>query len=61
MFNDSPFHALNAAYPNQFKEWELKFVPDKFWNKDTGIRATKWLIEERLKWTDDEIKESLLL
>ena len=61
VFNDSPFQALNAVYPNQFKEWELKFVPNKFWNKDTGIRATKWLIEEKLKWNEDDIKEKICI
>ena len=50
LFNGSPFLALNTVYPNQFKEWELQHVPTNFWNKETAIQATKWMIEEKLKW-----------
>jgi hypothetical protein len=61
VFNDSPYQAINAVYPNQFKEWELKIAPNKFWNKETGIRATKWLIEEKLKWSENDIKEKICM
>jgi hypothetical protein len=59
VFHGSPFRILNAAYPNQFKEWELKITPNNFWNEETGIKATKWLIEEKLKWTGNDIKEKI--
>ena len=58
-FNGSPYQALNTTYPNKFKEWEFKNVPINFWNKEKGIEATKWLIEEKLKLTDEELKEQL--
>lgn len=61
VFNDSPFQAVNAVYPGQFKEWELNRVPPNFWTEETGIRATKWLIEERLQWTEDDIREKICL
>ena len=61
VFNDSPFHALNAAYPNQFRKWELLNTPVNFWNEAMGIRAARWLIAEKLKLTDNEIKKSLLM
>ncbi|WP_053597141.1 MULTISPECIES: hypothetical protein [Lysinibacillus] len=32
--NDSPYQMLNAAYPNRFKEWELKVAPNRFWEKE---------------------------
>lgn len=60
VFKGSPFEALNAAYPNQFKVWELNNTPMNFWNEETGVQATKWLIEEKLKWTENDIKEKLL-
>lgn len=59
LFNNSPYEALNSAYPGEFKPWELKTTPNKFWNKETGIMAIKWTIEEKLKLTDEELKEQL--
>ena len=58
-FNSSPYQAINETYPNKFKEWEFKQVPNNFWTKEKGIEVTKWLIEEKLKLTDEEIKEQL--
>ena len=58
-FNGSPYQVINTTYPNKFKEWEFKNVPTSFWTKEKGIEATKWLIEEKLKLTDEEIKEQL--
>ena len=58
-FKDSPYQAINETYPNKFKEWEFKSVPTSFWTKEKGIEATKWLIEEKLKLTDEELKEQL--
>ena len=58
-FNGSPYQAINIAYPNKFKEWDFKMTPINFWTKEKGIEVTKWLIEEKLKLTDDEIKEHL--
>ena len=58
-FGESPYLAINTTYPNKFKEWEFKRTPNDFWNKEKGIEATKWLIEEKLKLTDNELKEQL--
>jgi len=59
IFNDRLFQALNSVYPNQFKEWELKSTPKNFWNEETAIQATKWLIEEKLRWTGSDLKEKI--
>ena len=59
VYDKSTFKALNSAYPNKFKPWELKQVPNSYWALERGIEATKWLIEEKLKWSDDDIKEKL--
>ncbi|HEY5523771.1 MAG TPA: hypothetical protein VIK26_00375 [Clostridium sp.] len=49
-FNSSPFEAINSAYPNRFKEWELPHVPRNFWGSNENcINATKWLLEQKLK------------
>ena len=53
-FNSSPYQAINTIYPNKFKEWEFIKTPSGFWTKEKGIEATKWLIEKKLKLTDDE-------
>ena len=59
LFNDSPYRAIENAYPGKFKPWELPSVSKKFWNMETAREATIWLIEEKLKWSDDDIKEKL--
>ena len=58
-FNNSPYQAINTAYPNKFKEWEFKMTPINFWSKEKGIEAIKWLVEEKLKLSDGELKEKL--
>ncbi|QEL82436.1 DUF4046 domain-containing protein (plasmid) [Bacillus sp. JAS24-2] len=50
-FHDSPYQMLNAAYPNRFKEWELKNVPKNFWTKEKSFMALRWWIEEKEKLT----------
>lgn len=59
VFNGSPYKAISYVYPNQFKEWELNNVPIGFWTLSNGIKATKWLIEEKLKLSDEELNQQL--
>jgi hypothetical protein len=59
LFSDSPYKALNNAYPDMFKPWDMKMTAMNYWNKSTAAAAAKWLIEEKLKWTDDDIKKNL--
>ena len=61
LFNGSPYLAIDNAYPGKFKPWELPSVPKKFWNLETAKEATIWLIEEKLKWSDEAVKEKLTL
>lgn len=59
-FNNSPIKAIELIYPNKFKPWELNQVPQGYWSCiNNGIEATRWLIEDRLKLTDEELKEQL--
>lgn len=61
-FNSSPVKAIQLAYPNKFKPWEFNCVAKNYWNDTSnGIKATRWLIEEKLKLTDEELKEQLSL
>ena len=59
LFNGSPYLAIENAYPGKFKPWELPSVPKKFWNMETAKEATIWLIEEKLKWSDEDVKQKL--
>lgn len=59
LFNGSAYLAINNAYPGKFKPWELPSVPKKFWNLETAKEATIWLIEEKLKWSDEDVKQKL--
>ena len=59
LFNGSPYLAIENAYPGKFKQWELPCVPHLFWNMETAKEATIWLIEEKLKWSDEDIKEKI--
>ena len=61
LFNGSPYLIIDNAYPGKFKPWELPSVPKKFWNLETAKEATIWLIEEKLKWSDEDVKEKLTL
>jgi hypothetical protein len=54
-FNSSPYQAMEAAYPGRFKKWE--FTQMGMWEGEEGLKlakeATRWLIEKKLKWSDD--------
>lgn len=60
VFNGSSVLAITTAYPNRFKPWELLHCPRNYWNKESAILATKWLIEEKLNVDLDsyEVKRS---
>lgn len=55
VFKGSPYVAINTAYPNLYKPWQLTHTPTRYWNKKTAKEATIWLIEEKLHFTDEDI------
>jgi len=55
-FNNSPYDAINSAYPNKFKRWEFNRVANNYWDKETSKEAVIWLIEEKLKLNIKDIK-----
>jgi hypothetical protein len=59
VFNNSYQKALNNAYPNKYKEWELPIVTNGFWTEDKTIEAIKWLLEEKLKWSYNDVINNL--
>lgn len=45
-FRDSPYEMLNAAFPGQFKPWDLRVAPNKTWmNKGEAITIIRNEIE----------------
>lgn len=42
---------------NSIKEWELEKM--SVWTKEKAIEAIKWLIEEKLQWSYDEVYNNL--
>lgn len=41
----------------EVKEWQV--IKMSAWNKEKAIAAIKWLIEEKLKWSHDEVVEKI--
>lgn len=60
IYNNSPYAMLNDIYPGRFKPWELRHASVMLWQDPKNrIAATKWLIEDKLKFTDDVLKDEL--
>lgn len=55
VYNRSIIDALESAYPGRFKPWQFRRVPNGYWTKETAKEAVNWLVEEKLKITDDEL------
>lgn len=58
-FGSSLYNTMECTYPGEFQRWELGgHVQNKTWNRTEGILAVKWLIADRLKWNDEDIKNN---
>lgn len=56
LFNSSPYLAINAVYPGEFRPWE--FHVKNYWadkSLDAARIATKWLVEHKLKLSSKEL------
>lgn len=60
-FEGNPYTLINTIYPGKFKPWEIPNTPRHYWSRETGIEAVRWMIEEKLKWTDEDIKNKYSL
>lgn len=49
------YELLNTVYPNKYRPWEMSIAPTNYWNEQTIAEATRWLIEDKLKWTKEEM------
>lgn len=62
VYNRSPYNAINDAFPNKFKEWELNNVPLNFWSDSNCKKAIHWLVKNKLdsnykKMSMEEIRD----
>lgn len=54
----SIYDMLNFVYPGKYYPWDLKCAPNGLWlNKETIAMGTKYLIEEKLHWTKEDVKK----
>lgn len=51
------FELISSATVNRFQEWEILKID--IWTEEKAITAIKWLIEEKLKWSDEQVKAQL--
>ena len=59
-YSSSIYRAINELYPNKFRVWEVSIVEDGYWeNRDNVEEAVKWMLEEKLKWSKEDIIENL--
>lgn len=61
-YYSSSFDVINEIYPNKIHPWELKIssVSPKYWDvKENRIKAVRWLIKDKLKFSHDEVINSL--
>jgi hypothetical protein len=50
LFNNSPYAALDNAYPGVFKPWELAITPNNtLWTDEKITEAIKWIIDKKGK------------
>lgn len=56
IFNCCMYDIAKLIYPNKFKRWDFGI---REWHAEVAIEATKWLIENKLKWSDADIIERL--
>lgn len=61
-FNSSIFSALDHAFPNKFKRWEMVHVPPGFWDDIENIRsAVQWMVSEKLNGNIDILMQNLTI
>ena len=61
-YNRNIYPLVTEAFPEwNIQAWEMQKsrVPKGFWNTDTTIRATRWLIEEKLSWDLDKVQNEI--
>lgn len=58
------WHLLDAAFPDRYLPWQLPKARSNLWKDMLGIwgpRAVRWLVEEKLKLSIEEVPKKLRL
>lgn len=56
VFESNLYLCAEKCFPGMFKEWEPgEHVVNNYWTKEKGIKALRWLFDEHLRFTRDEI------
>lgn len=59
-YHSSMFECINAVYPDKFMPWEIGcHVANNYWDEEKCVKSIKWLIEDKLKWNKEDIKNNL--
>ena len=57
LFKGNIFDTLDNAYKGTFKPFMLNKVSKGYWTAETCAEAIRWLIEDKLKWSGEEVIE----
>ena len=55
-FNDNIYDAINFIFPEKFNQWDFEGFN---WNLDNAKSATRWLLKDKLNYTDSDIKDKV--
>ena len=58
IYNDL-YDIIQIVYPNRFKKWEIQgsiINKIEYWNSNRIIECFKWIIEEKLQYSTEDIK-----
>lgn len=62
VYKNNVYSIAKESFPEwNINAWELKrsSVPEDFWNIETAIKATKWLIEQQLNWDLNKVNREI--
>ena len=53
------YKALQIAYPGEYEVWQLSRVSKNYWDRETGLKVIKHLIEGEWGYSKEDIKVKL--
>ncbi|WP_368495866.1 DUF4046 domain-containing protein [Bacillus cereus] len=55
VYNGNLNQTLHDAYPDRFKEWQLRVAPNRYWAAENSLEALKWTIEVKEQLSDEGV------
>ena len=62
LFGRSAIKYVMSCYPQEYEAWQFRLdkVPNRYWTKkENRINALKYVFQEELKWSVEDVKERL--